>query len=92
MGSGGSYNLYISDVLLIGLFVGRAKHRCYICSKECRAPFQLRQHIRTHTGERPFPCRLCSYAATTKGSCKRHMRLTHRLNESELDVLEKQFK
>lgn len=33
--------------------------------------------MRTHNGERPYECRDCQYAFTTKANCERHLRNRH---------------
>lgn len=33
--------------------------------------------MRTHNGDRPYECRDCQYAFTTKANCERHLRNRH---------------
>lgn len=52
---------------------GSESNKCPICSRMLSCRSALRQHYRTHTGERPFKCRLCGRAFTTKGNLKTHI-------------------
>ena len=47
--------------------------------------FQI--HLRSHTKERPFKCRLCERGFTTKGNFKQHL-LTHNIAEVDEEMLE----
>ena len=50
---------------------------CQICGKMFRSFWHLTRHFRTHTGERPYSCPFCSYAATQSGDLKRHFLALH---------------
>lgn len=52
---------------------GSESNKCPICHRTMSCRSALRQHYRTHTGERPFKCRLCGRAFTTKGNLKTHI-------------------
>lgn len=57
----------------------RRKHpailQCSLCSKRFTRPYNLRSHVKTHTGERPFVCTICSKSFARRHDCKRHEKL-----------------
>lgn len=54
-------------------------NKCPICNRLLSCRSALRQHYRTHTGERAFKCLICGRKFTTKGNLKTHIAI-HKLN------------
>ncbi|VDD95820.1 unnamed protein product [Enterobius vermicularis] len=56
--------------------VNAKKDRCSFCHKVFTNRSNLIVHLRSHTGEKPYKCRLCPYACAQSSKLTRHMR-TH---------------
>ncbi|XP_042233582.1 protein jim lovell-like isoform X6 [Homarus americanus] len=48
-------------------------HSCPYCSYSSSVTTNLRNHLRTHTKEKPFACSYCSYRSTTKDHLIKHL-------------------
>lgn len=55
---------------------GGRVYACEYCGKEFNKSYNLKTHIRVHTGERPYQCEECGHGFANLGDLKRHAR-TH---------------
>uniref|UniRef100_UPI00358DE9D7 zinc finger Y-chromosomal protein 1-like n=1 Tax=Myxine glutinosa TaxID=7769 RepID=UPI00358DE9D7 len=53
-------------------------HLCQHCGKGFRHPSELRKHVRSHSGERPYACDLCTYRSAQAYNLQMHIRARHR--------------
>ncbi|CAG0887792.1 unnamed protein product [Cyprideis torosa] len=54
-------------------------HHCIFCGKQIRDASNFKKHLRTHTGEKPYPCTVCGRAFSRSENLKMHMRNRHPL-------------
>ena len=52
-----------------------SKHKCTECGRCCRSSNELMEHMRRHSGERPFECSVCSKRFTKSFNLAEHGRI-----------------
>ena len=53
--------------------------KCSYCEKKLKTEQNLAEHERQHTGEKPFPCALCSSAFASASGLNQHKRGVHKI-------------
>ena len=55
----------------------RCIRKCSQCQYTTDRPSHMRQHLLTHTREKPFACNFCDYKAAQAGNVRRHILSIH---------------
>ncbi|XP_061220692.1 zinc finger protein 236 isoform X6 [Neopsephotus bourkii] len=62
----------------------KRSYRCEYCNKGFKKSSHLKQHVRSHTGEKPYKCQLCGRGFVSSGVLKSHEK-THTVVACEDD-------
>jgi uncharacterized Zn-finger protein len=68
------------------------KYTCEICDKSFKTQNILRQHLRIHTGDKPFQCSICSKCFSQMASLKYHLATHSDDRPFKCDYCTKSFK
>lgn len=52
---------------------------CPVCGRVVLFRSEFEKHMRTHTGEKPFLCHLCSYRSAQRSNLNVHLKSVHKL-------------
>lgn len=63
-----------------------SKYFCPYCGKALRQVEDLRRHVRTHTGEKPYGCPYCAHHCSRNDNLKVHIRRRHGPRAAGLDA------
>ena len=70
-----SYKVCDSTEYAVSAHNNALPQECPICKKRLKSR-SLNSHMKTHTGERPYKCNMCTRSFSLSGNLKRHLR-TH---------------
>jgi uncharacterized Zn-finger protein len=60
------------------IVIGPKSYACTICSTyTTKRIYNITRHVRSHTGEKPFQCSYCPYAAIERGTLRNHIEKNH---------------
>ena len=62
---------------IVPIKLGAGIFKCPICFKIMRTNPHMVEHIRTHTGEKPFKCQFCDHRSAQKSGIKVHVKSQH---------------
>merc|ERR1712112_113755 len=51
---------------------------CHYCGMSFAQNWLLKRHWKTHTGDKPYKCTICSRTFSLRDSCIRHLRTVHK--------------
>ena len=57
--------------------IGPGQYACPICRKIMKQSHKMKNHIMTHTGERPFACVHCGKSFSQSGTLNKHLKTVH---------------
>ena len=67
------------------------KYVCNICDRDCGRASELKRHLRTHTGDKPFKCDICEKTFALSSNYYVHIRIHTTEKPYKCNVCDKAF-
>jgi len=64
---------------------GKFLHHCHLCDKKFNIKRKLDQHLRVHTGEKPYGCPVCAYRCARLDNLNTHTKKSHGMTYKEAE-------
>ncbi|CAK9295401.1 unnamed protein product [Gordionus sp. m RMFG-2023] len=67
------------------------RHQCTMCNKAFSRLWLLKGHMRSHTGEKPYPCLKCSKSFADRSNLRAHLQTHYSVKQFECHMCSKSF-